>query len=89
MSRLRAGGPHHEQSTQVTNDPYSRDQLEAMATALDRSGEYRILRKVVPYPWRDPVERGPVLRGMAVDLETTGLDCRVHEIIEIAMVPFD
>lgn len=89
MSRLRPGNPDHEQPAQVTTDPCSCDQLEAMATALERSGEYRILRKVAPYPWRDPVERGPVRRGLAMDLETTGLDCRIHEIIEIAMVPFD
>lgn len=62
--------------------------LEAMATALEASGEYRVLRRLKPRP-PVTVPDGVVTRiGLFVDVETTGLDWRADEIIELAMVPF-
>lgn len=62
--------------------------LETMAAMLQASGQYRVLRRLAP---REPVEipQGAVTRtGLFVDVETTGLDWRRDEIIELAMVPF-
>lgn len=62
--------------------------LEAMADALQRSGAYRILRRLAPLPKRTPPEGLQTRLGLFVDVETTGLDPARDEIIELAMVPF-
>jgi DNA polymerase-3 subunit epsilon len=63
--------------------------LVAMADALSRSPDYRVLRRLVP---RAPIQtpRGPDVRtGILLDTETTGLDHAVDEIIELGMIRFD
>src|SRR5829696_8775066 len=63
--------------------------LAAMADALSRSAEYRVLRRLVPrVPFAPPVGlnmKSAVLR----DTETTGLDAQTDEVIELGMVKFD
>src|SRR6478672_1935081 len=61
--------------------------LAAMAQTLERSGEYRVLRRL---PFRQsfstPTELTKV--GILFDVETTGLDTACDEVVELGMVKF-
>ena len=61
--------------------------LAAMAQTLERSGEYRVLRRL---PFRQhfstPTELTKV--GILFDVETTGLDTTSDEVVELGMVKF-
>ncbi|KXV69663.1 DNA polymerase III subunit epsilon [Acetobacter malorum] len=62
--------------------------LENLARTLERSGDYRVLRRLRPR-WLEAMPEGRrVRKGLFLDLETTGLDAAFDEIIEIGMVPF-
>ena len=65
----------------------SRGELEAMAAALEASGEYRVVRRLVA---PDTLPSPPVgaRLGLVIDVETTGADLRGDEVIELAMVRF-
>lgn len=66
-----------------------RQNLEKLAAKLERSGEYRILRRLrLASPVLSPAGTR-VRRGVIVDVETTGLDSANDEIIELAMLAFD
>jgi DNA polymerase-3 subunit epsilon len=62
--------------------------LEAMAETLERSGGYRVLRRLAPLARRNPPPDARTRLGLFVDTETTGLDPARDEIIELAMAPF-
>ena len=65
-----------------------REEYEAMATALDASGQFRVLRRLVSKQrYADPTGI-EIRQGLFIDLETTGLDPATNEVIEMAMVPF-
>jgi DNA polymerase-3 subunit epsilon len=68
--------------------------LDDMAAALETTGRYRVLRQLVtdpeafrPMPDRQFLPSGSRI-GLYVDVETTSLDPRNGDIIELAMVPF-
>jgi DNA polymerase III subunit epsilon len=64
------------------------EDLEIMAQTLERSGGYRVLRRLAPLVCREPPAGMQTRQGLFVDTETTGLDAARDEIIELAMVPF-
>ena len=62
---------------------------EMAANALEASDDYRVLRRLRPREIVDPRPLGPGERlAVIVDTETTGLDHRRHEVIELGMVAF-
>jgi DNA polymerase-3 subunit epsilon len=63
--------------------------LAAMAEALGRSSDYRVLRRLVPRPLSTPAIGQETKTGILLDTETTGLDAQRDEIIELGMVKFD
>ncbi|HEY0929636.1 MAG TPA: 3'-5' exonuclease [Gemmatimonas sp.] len=68
-------------------------QYEAMAAALEASGDYQVVRRLVVPPFYSAPESvppgTPLMRGLVVDVETTGLDTSRDAIIEFGAVPFD
>jgi len=62
---------------------------EEMATTLEKSGEYRILRRLRPREVFFPDDGCQKLNGIILDIETTGLDHTTSEIIELGMVKFE
>ncbi len=64
-----------------------KESVEALAQQLERTGRYRILRKLEPRRIRENYVLNPGERvGIILDTETTGLDHRRNEIIELGMV---
>ncbi|WVT78093.1 3'-5' exonuclease (plasmid) [Sinorhizobium chiapasense] len=61
---------------------------EDMVRMLRATGRYRILQKLEPRPVAPTARPGFPLNGVIVDTETTGLNHRKDEIIEIGAVAF-
>ena len=65
------------------------DNLSQMAQALEKSGDYRVLRRLVPRDSFLPVSPGQITKvGVLLDVETTGLDTKAAEVIELGMLKF-
>lgn len=63
--------------------------LAAMADTLSRSSDYRVLRRLVPRLPFTPLVGQEMRTAVLLDTETTGLDARKNEIVELGMVKFD
>lgn len=78
-------------STQPYRDEIIQDaaDLAAMAEALGRSTDYRVLRRLVPRTAFAVTNGQTTKTGVLLDTERTGLDHSKDEIIELRMVKFD
>jgi DNA polymerase III subunit epsilon len=57
---------------------------------IEASPDFRLLRRVPePSAWPLKSASGETRRGVFVDTETTGLDPDSHEVIELALLPFE
>jgi DNA polymerase-3 subunit epsilon len=69
--------------------------MEDMASALEASGNYKVLRRVQPGYCVQPDDGSPTRRAIILDCETTGLDPKGNgdyagdEIIELGLLPVD
>jgi DNA polymerase III subunit epsilon len=63
--------------------------LAAMAEALAKSADYRVLRRLVPRTTFPSSIGQSTKTGILLDVETTGLDQAKDEVVELGMVKFD
>ncbi len=86
-SRSVATGPGKTASSRRRAPPPT--DVEGAARILDVHEDYRVLRRLRPRPVDPTYRLGPGESvALLVDVETTGLDHRQHEVIEIGMVAF-
>jgi DNA polymerase III epsilon subunit-like protein len=81
VTRAASGVAKLEQPTIPMNE-------EDMVRYLSETGRYRILRKLVPRAIAPFPRPEYSLKGIIVDTETTGLNARKDEIIEIGVIAF-
>lgn len=63
--------------------------LDSIASVLEGTGEYRVLRRVQPFvACADPPSE-PTFIGLILDTETTGIDHARDEVIELGMIKFE
>lgn len=63
--------------------------LAAMAEALAKSPDYRVLRRLLPRTNFAPSDGQMAKTAILFDVETTGLDAKKDEVIELGMVKFE
>lgn len=69
--------------------PFNREQGEHLAKQLEAHPDYRVLRRLAPRTEFAAPDGRPLVKGVIVDTETTGLDQATDKIIEIGLVVFE
>jgi DNA polymerase III subunit epsilon len=62
--------------------------MEAMIGALEKTGDYRVLRRLKNIPVETPSPDDKINTAAFVDVETTGLDVEKDKIVELCLYPF-
>ena len=63
--------------------------LDSIASVLEGTGEYRVLRRVRPFPECADPPNEPTFIGLILDTETTGIDHARDEVIELGIIKFE
>lgn len=80
---IKAGEEPWDWETSMT----TMNEEDEAAAALEETGNFRVLRRLPP--WTDKATDGVSLKvGAFVDVETTGLDHKTDEVIELGIVLF-
>lgn len=63
--------------------------LDVLARRLEASGNFRVLRRLKLSDRIEPSDGSQTRTGMFLDIESTGLDVRASQIIELSVTPFE
>ncbi|MER2268497.1 exonuclease domain-containing protein [Methylobacterium oxalidis] len=63
--------------------------LDSIASVLEETGEYRVLRRIAPFVPSPVQPDEPTFIGLILDTETTGTDFAQDEVIELGIIKFE
>ncbi|MER2269267.1 3'-5' exonuclease [Methylobacterium oxalidis] len=63
--------------------------LDSIASVLEETGEYRVLRRITPFVPCPVQPDEPTFIGLILDTETTGIDFAQDEVIELGIIKFE
>jgi DNA polymerase III subunit epsilon len=63
--------------------------LEAVARELEQHPDYRVIRRLMPKTAYAEPDGRPLMKGIVIDTETTGINHDADKLIELGMVAFE
>lgn len=63
--------------------------LDSIASVLEQTGDYRVLRRLAPLTDCPEPPDEPTFIGLVVDVETTGTDFAADEVIDLGIIKFE